>query len=372
MHDLVKKLKRKTDKIGLRREVVAVLKKEGSLRLNEIAHKIGRSTSGVFYQLTKLTNEGMVIRDEQRYYRLTSMEEIEKAILRSLLRRRLSEEEILKSKELEVFDRDALNKALERLRTRGYIEETIEEDSGTKLLSLSQEGSRQLGVCYYCNQQIGKDLPIVGTLLSWELSEHGFLHPKCVMKYLGWEFISEDQICAFCGLPLSRKLLDTQLSEFEFVFDDIKPFLSKEEKSAIEAYKQQSGEEPIWSRKFSEYSHFEELLECALKGAEEAQIDLGNDYTVAKRIHDLWMIFVEKRSKRMERLTKLFDKLSSPIGSTYSEIYPEEMGGALIYDSGDHFLAYRDEYGHFYHMYCAQFKAKNRSTEASRTDRERC
>lgn len=124
-------MKKKTDKKYLRKEIVDVLRKEGPLRLSGIADKIGRSTSGVYYQLTKLINDGMAIRDEQRY-RLTNMEEIEKAILRSMLGRGLSEEEILKCKDLEVFDRAKLNRALERLRTREYIEEKL-----TKTVELS-------------------------------------------------------------------------------------------------------------------------------------------------------------------------------------------------------------------------------------------
>ena len=213
-------------------------------------------------------------------------------------------------------------------------------------------------MCYYCNEQLGRDLPIVGTMLSWEISEHGFLHPKCVTKYLGGGFINEDQICAFCGLPLSGKLLNAQLPRFEFSFDEIKPFLHKKEKRAIETYKEQSEEEPIWSRRFFEHSDFEELLKCILKGAKEAKIDLGNNYNLAKRAYELWKIFIERRSKKMERLAQLFDKLSSPMGSIYTEIYPVERGGVFVYDLGDHFLAYRDKSGRFYHMYCAQFQAK--------------
>jgi len=322
----------------MKSEIVLALRRHGTLRLSGIAKKIGRSESGVHYQLQKMEEQGLVVRTEAKHYRLADTKEIERVILEALQRRTLTPKEILQSKELRSFDEAKVRAVFDKMITTGLLErvEELEFDEQRietveKGFKLSFLGCRELGVCYFCNEPVNDGFAIQGIVseVSYTSVDYGLpLHPACVAKWLDGaygegDFYGVNTSCDFCGLPLSANHLIGLLGPRDAVdVSDLRRYLSPEENQALGEKTESSSPLFVPVRYVESRSDIEQTVSSMAKAAKEKGIEIG-EYDQQARIDQLWTIaqaLIERKRSKLDNMLRICGPLLEPISVVYSQL----------------------------------------------------
>lgn len=328
----------------MQQKIILALRRE-PLRLSDIAKKTGRSNSGVSYQLQKMKKDGIIVCTSEKVYQLADNEEIERTILRILLKKTLPMAEILQVDELKSFEQDKVKALLNKLIITGLLEQVRGRSSEEGLhkvddrYKLSFFGCRQLGVCYFCNDPVSEGIGIEGVLTeeSWgtRVDYDLLLHPACVTKWMEIHWSEADYyihggFCHFCGLPTNANhLMEMIGSRNSIEFRQLTNYLSPEEHQAISSPpKPHDGWVEVgWEILYEEQevenrSDIEKIVSKIAEKAAENNIELG-EYNQHERSNQLWTIaekLIDQSRSKWDILLKLCGPLLDPISMIYSQL----------------------------------------------------
>ena len=400
----------KADESTIREEIILVLRRDGPLRLGEIARKAMRSESGVSYQLQKMMKKGLIVCSDEKRYRLAQTDEMEKAILKAVQGKTLNVNQIIASDEVKPFEHEKIRSIVEKMSIEGLLEkvESWEPEPHNLLktvekgLRLSYLGCKRLNVCYFCNKPVPSGFAIIGVVReeSYATIDYGIpLHPTCISKWLqvDWgegEYYSEGTSCSFCGLPITTESLISIIDPGKGIDPSaLHRYLSEKERGVIRDDKGKTVF-PIWW--IEDRSDVKTLVSQIMEKAKEKSIDLGQ-YDEANRTDELWFTaerLIKRKNERFNAYLRLSSPLTDPLSIAYSQIgsywahnvrrhefiksagmnekgeLEEEKGLVEVkLKSGAHAPVWLDEKGRPYHLYCYKL-AKELGAYPVKTDEE--
>jgi DNA-binding transcriptional ArsR family regulator len=242
-----------------KKQILEILSKSPEpLRESELAKRIGTGRNVIHYHLKKLTDSGIVTSKEKRYS-LDEKSTVVEGIVKVLAEKECNFVELQDIG----FDKHHIRNALSLLEGEGRIykkyPKVIVNESRDVRYALTPFAYSELGICPICKKNIDPSDEVITTALRTPPAEFRTvsIHAKC---YHGGEF-GRECCCAYCGLPISPKLMDRRRIDHHSISDHF----YKVELDTISFLRDLQLMLNSFNRSHSHPSNFENRMECNAK-----------------------------------------------------------------------------------------------------------
>jgi len=344
-----------------------LLSRTPNLTLTKIADTLQVSKSGVHYQLKKMLDSGVIGKSDESHYYLSDIEQVEKEILKFIIGKEISESDI--SSKFSTYGAEKVVQALQKLVKRELVEITKND-----LFKISPDGSKELDICYFCNEKVDDDHAVLTTAEFGGDLYYGIIsHVKCYSSWLrdwiadqaGW-IIGDDIVCDYCGLPLDLRnflrLINAVYSArkaYTWGYVSIEKHLSMMEKKILENIKETS--EKI--KRISSYSDIDVIIDDIIKYDKDNNNTLS-EHDSSTRKKELWDYaqieynkLVETHDFRLQLIKNSVHKIYDPLSILYAGLNNDW----IIKNKDSYYISRENSFiikngGEKYHIYCDKLR----------------